>query len=648
MRKFVVTAFMIASFSAGVKAQTEINKDSLMQITHRAKADTNTINACLAMADFFLEDKQDSALYYTSIAGNLADKISATSHRYRLNYEFARIFHRQRDYKKAIEYTLANIVLSRKDGNRSQEAFSYRNLFTLYHSINKNDSALKYAQYAMKLTEEINDTFKIAMNYGNLCRLYEDITMYDSAIVYGKKGIAAGEKYHDKLGLLISLNNIAIAYMRQGNYNEALPYLSKQLAEAKLFKRARSIRLALENLANVYFNLGNTSGLIEATAQLNAFNSTDSSWKTNDRAVQFIANGNSNFLQKKFSDAESNYLKALDIAKNDVSTDEVLTAYTQLSQLKFAEQEFKAGLNYGRLADSVSNLINTTELTHNAADLEAYYQSQKKDNQIQLQQADIKQKNIINYIISGIAVSLTIISFLFYWNYRHKQTINQQRIAELEIEKKLAATEAVLQGEEKERTRIAKDLHDGLSGMLSGVKFSLQNMQGNLVMTSENQLSFARSLDMLDNSITEMRRVAHNMLPEGLVRYGLDVALKDYVTEINTTGIVTVVYQSMGLADGKISQAAAISIYRIIQELLNNVIRHAAAKNVLVQVLKEEGRLIINVEDNGKGFDTTVVENTAGIGWKNIRSRVELLNGKIDIQSAAGKGTEVNIEMNLV
>jgi signal transduction histidine kinase len=648
MRKFVALVCIGAFFYSSPFAQSEINKDSLMQIIRRAKQDTYTINACLKMADFFLDDRQDSAFYYNSIAEGLMDKASEASHRYRINYEFARIYHRQRDFKKAIEFTLKNITLAHKNGDHSQEAFSYRNLFTLYHSINKNDSALKYARYSMKLTEEINDTFKIAMNYGNLCRLYEDITMYDSAIVFGKKGIAAGEKYNDKLGLLISLNNTAIAYMRKGSYNDALPYLSKQLAEAKIFKRPRSIRLALENLADVYYNLANTSRLIETAGQLNEFNSNDSSWKANDRAVQFVVNGNACFLQKKFTDAENYYLKALEIAKNDVSTDEVSKAFGQLSELKFAMQDFKAGLNYGRLTDSVNDLINATELTHNAADLEGYYQSQKKDNQIQLQKVELKQKQIFNYVTSGIALALILISFLLYANYRHKQTINQQHIAELEIEKKLTATEAVLHGEEMERTRMAKDLHDGLSGMLSGVKFSLQNMQGNLIMTPDNQQSFARSLDMLDNAITEMRRVAHNMLPEGLVRYGIDVALKDYVTEINKTGIVTVVYQSMGLESAGIDHTVAISIYRVVQELLNNVIKHAAANTVLVQVLKEAGKLIINVEDNGKGFDTALIEHAGGMGWKNIRSRIELLNGKIDIQSAANKGTAVNIEMNII
>ena len=169
-------------------------------------------------------------------------------------------------------------------------------------------------------------------------------------------------------------------------------------------------------------------------------------------------------------------------------------------------------------------------------------------------------------------------------------------------------------------------------------------MQGNLIMTPENQQAFERSMDMLDSSIKEMRRVSHNLMPEVLVRYGLDAALKDYTTEVNKSGIIKVVYQSMGMEQNMIEQSPALGLYRIVQELLNNVIKHAAATEVLVQVFSEKDKLVVNVEDNGKGIDPAIMEKAEGMGWKNIRSRVDLLNGKIDIQSAASKGTAVNLE----
>ena len=210
----------------------------------------------------------------------------------------------------------------------------------------------------------------------------------------------------------------------------------------------------------------------------------------------------------------------------------------------------------------------------------------------------------------------------------------------------MTATEAVLKGEEQERSRLAKDLHDGLGGMLSGIKYSFQTMKGNLVMTPENHQAFERSMDMLDSSIKEMRRVAHNMMPEALVKFGLDTALKDFCNDINQTGALKVNYQSPGLQGAMIDQTTAITIYRIVQELLNNMMKHAAATQAIVQVSKTDNSIGITVEDNGKGFDPAILKNARGIGWENIQGRVDYLKGTVDIQSAPGKGTSVHIEIN--
>jgi signal transduction histidine kinase len=172
-------------------------------------------------------------------------------------------------------------------------------------------------------------------------------------------------------------------------------------------------------------------------------------------------------------------------------------------------------------------------------------------------------------------------------------------------------------------------------------------MKGNLVMTPENAQAFERSMDMLDSSIREMRRVAHNMMPEALVKFGLDTALKDFCNDINQSGALVVNYQSIGLENVQLDQTVSITIYRIVQELINNTMKHAAAKNAIVQVSKSNTGITITVEDDGKGFNPVILQGGKGIGWSNIQSRVEYLKGKLDIQSAADKGTSVHIELNI-
>jgi len=172
-------------------------------------------------------------------------------------------------------------------------------------------------------------------------------------------------------------------------------------------------------------------------------------------------------------------------------------------------------------------------------------------------------------------------------------------------------------------------------------------MKGNLIMTPDNQQAFERSMDMLDSSIKEMRRVAHNMMPEALVKFGLDTALKDFCNDINQSGALKINYQSIGLEGAVIDQMTAITIYRVVQELLNNTMKHAAAKTAIVQVSKMDGLLSVTVEDDGKGFDSTILNKPQGIGWHNIKNRIEFLKGKLDVNSAPGNGTSVHIELNV-
>jgi signal transduction histidine kinase len=307
------------------------------------------------------------------------------------------------------------------------------------------------------------------------------------------------------------------------------------------------------------------------------------------------------------------------------------------------KQAYEYFQKYKEVNDSVVDLNSKKYVT----DLEKKYETEKKDKQIVLQEARLQKQNTLNYIFVASVCVLLIIFFLIYRTYRQNQKLQQQRLSELEKERKLAATEAVLKGEEQERTRLAKDLHDGLGGMLSGMKYSLNSMKGNVIMTPENQQAFERSMDMLDSSIMEMRRVSHNMMPEALVRFGLDTALKDYCNNINQSGALQVKYQSIGLENENLDQTIAITIYRIIQELTNNTLKHAMATTAIVQVTKTDGHIALTVEDDGRGFDVAILKQSKGIGWSSIQHRVDFMKGKLDIDSVPGTGTSIHIEFDI-
>ncbi|MBK6964109.1 MAG: sensor histidine kinase [Bacteroidales bacterium] len=252
----------------------------------------------------------------------------------------------------------------------------------------------------------------------------------------------------------------------------------------------------------------------------------------------------------------------------------------------------------------------------------------------------------------GLAVVLTmaiLLVILVFRNSRYKRNIaeqhikiKEQQLSELRKERELLATRSVLQGEESERSRMARDLHDGLGGLLSGVKINLSSMKGNSIITSENAQAFDHAIRLLDTSISELRRVAHNLMPETLNHYGLKTALNDFVSEIGTVPDTRLNFRSFG-EDLRYNGQLELTVYRIAQELVNNALKHAGAGTVDLQLIASTDRVCIQVVDNGRGFIPGEAGKN-GKGLVSIRERVQAYNGRFDLESKPGDGTEISIE----
>ena len=652
MRRYSITLILLLSTTMAFGQSKSL--EGLLKDLEKAKEDTVKVSLLINIERKYFTRDLDSALYYNTLCEDLIIKINAVDYKHRCYHDFVKIYHAKNDYKKALEYCLKSIKVAKHNRNRFQEATSYRAIFNIYHNLKMNDSAVKYAVQSINLTTEIGDTTNVATNYGNLTWLYKDMSQYKKAVEYGLKGIEAGEHYQDTIGLLISLNNLALCYIELHENNKAIELFKRQYIIGKKIDRPRSIRNALINLGLAYYSTGAAKELEKTTTLLNDYNRGVTDLDSKNRCYQYLTNAYNFIYRKEFLQAEKQLLAAMDLAKRDSLTDPLFPAYITMSQVKFSQHDFVAGNYYEEKWDSLYNLNTEQQLSEYAAELETKYEVEKKESVIhhletekEIQQFSLQRKNsFIIYLISGMS-ALIIISFLTYRNIKHKQKIQQQRISELETLQQLTATEAVLKGEEQERTRIAKDLHDGLGGILSGIKFSFTTMKGNLVMTPENQQAFERSMDMLDSSIRELRRVAHNMMPEALLRFGLDAALKDFCYEINESGAVKINYLSFGPEDVDIDQTVAITLYRIVQELINNTMKHSGASSAIVQLTKSNEQLSLTVEDDGNGFDPAILKTNKGMGWVSIKNRVDFLKGKLDVTSKEGEGTSVHIEILL-
>lgn len=249
------------------------------------------------------------------------------------------------------------------------------------------------------------------------------------------------------------------------------------------------------------------------------------------------------------------------------------------------------------------------------------------------------------YYFIGIIIELIFFSLGLGFKHRMDEVEKveaKQALRLVEDRQEFERYKSMTEARETERDRIAKDLHDGVGGLLSGVKISLANIQSRLSLKADDQLVFARSLDMLDGSVQELRRVAHAMKPPSLQVFGLKAALRDYVEAVNSMKTIRAAFQVVG-EEHKLESDQELIIYRIIQELVNNILKHAQATECLVQLAYLPDQFSITVEDNGKGFDATKESN--GMGRGNIRQRVEFLKGNLDLNSSQEKGTSVQINI---
>jgi len=560
----------------------------------------------------------------------------------------------------AIYYNKSLEIFKSKNDNRSIKfrGMLQHNFGVIYHYKGKYDSAVIYYQEAARVYKELKEDGLLFLTYNNLSTLYTQILDNKTALQYAEECVQISNRLRDPFKISVASLAMAAAKTELKEYKGIDTLIDKVIKISSQSGNYYMLGMGYKFLGKYQIESANDKmgSVVSFKAALENMIKAG-----NDYEIAAVNQnlGYSYFLTGNNEQAVYYYKVAIEQSKKLELPQIEQYSLKNLSELEEKRKNFSAALGYLKDYMVVNDSVMSKTHKENIQALEAKYQSEIKDAHIlqlddekKIKDISIRQKSTLNYILTGFLTAVLFIGFLGYRNIRHKKLlikqqdqIHRQRISELEKDKQLVAVEAMLKGQQEERSRLAKDLHDGLGGLLSGVKFSLSNMKDNLMITPENMAVFERSLDMIDTSIKELRRVAHNMMPEMLTKFGLDEALKEYCNTVNGTQLINVKYQTHGL-ELRMEKSTEIIIYRIVQELLNNILKHAAATEAFVQLVKEGNRLNVVVEDNGKGFDTSIKEENVGAGLGNIRSRVEYLKGQLDIHSTPGKGTLVNIEFN--
>ncbi len=529
---------------------------------------------------------------------------------------FGAIYLNNSDYPKAIEYFNKSLEISTQKKLYVTSKKNYRSLSTLYALQENYPKSLYFANEALKLEKSAPNDLDKAFAYICLADYYDYTEVPKSSNKYYQLAYDLFKKNDSQYNMATTLMNWSIVYEESNPVRSFEMEFDAQKIFDKIYPESLYSCNNLGNMGDGLFDIVQNDSLLKSLKN-------NEIPKTKNELVTL---------------AENYYSRSLQILKKEKNAYGLFYISGNLAQLQAYKSDYKNAYSNLLLSKKLNDSIFSQKNKNAIAKLE----SEKEVLQLKTQ----NDKNAtLNKILIGSSIAIILLSFLGYRNFRNKQKIQNLKIKELEKDKQLSAVDAMLKGQEEERSRIAKDLHDGLGGLLSGTKLSFTNMKENLILTPENASLFDKSLSMLDNTISDLRKVAHNLMPESLVKFGLIEALKDFCGSIQSASNIKIDYQKIG-AERKISNTAEVFIYRIIQELVNNAVKHSKANEIMVQLAYTNNKIAITVEDDGVGYDFNEAKLNKGSGLENIAYRVDYFNGTIDTITSPSNGTSVNIELN--
>lgn len=664
--------------------------DSLFSLLNKDKPDTNKVihlnKLCVGYQSI---GNYDTALRYGNAALQLARQLPSrlgnglgwsqgVANAYN---NIGTIYYYQGDYNMALENLFAALKIREETGDREGIAASYTNIGSIYYMQGNYDKALEKHLASLKITQELllitqsPDKYRklrgsIAASYSNIGTIYTEQGNFQSnKIIQQEQYNNALENYFAALKILIETgnkhniavlyNNIGLIYDGQGNYAKAL---EKHLAALQIREEIgdkHGIADSYNNIGKIYHEQADRKQGPDNTAyreQLyqrslkNYFPSLKMYEEIgNKQGIAFSCNniGNIYLALKQFAQAVKYCNRAAEIAKEIGSKEDIKESYKNISGIYEQLNDYKNAYHYYQLYSRINDSIFNEASNKQIAEMQTKYESGKKEKENillqqknQIQQLEIErqkvERNIQIFVFIGSIVFILIISFLMYNRYRFKQKTAME--AEINRQQKLRFKE-VMDAEEKERRRIAQELHDGLGQLLSTVKLNVSATEH--LIDDANKTPFLNSLSLLDTACDEVRTISHNMMPSVLIRIGLLAALRELIRKINESRQIAV-NMEVNFTE-RLEEYAEVAVYRIVQEVLNNSIKYAHAKMIAVRLNKQKNNFLMEISDDGIGFDTSLIEKGEGIGWKNIYSRAAMLNGTVNIVSAPSAGMRLKI-----
>lgn len=549
---------------------------------------------------YYNEYEADSAIIHLHNVLKEAKKIKKNHLRWELEQDgygmLSHSYYIKGDTKKAINYLLESAKSVEKLGNKEQAAIIKGNLGNYYNNMKNYEKGIQFQKTAIKDLKALGISKNTAVFAGNIAGAYIDSNQADSARVWGKKTIKMATEQKDIASLTAGYYLTGAAFEKEDS-DSAFYYIKKSIPLATNSNNLLSLATAHNILGNIYSE------------------------------------------KSEYNEAKKNFIKSIELYKK---IGKPIGLYAPLKTLGIEANRFKdyetasKYMNeYIEYQDSVISEDNI-KLVH---ELNTKYETEKKEKLLVEQKLIIEkeqnQKRMI--LIIGILSVLTVL--VIFLLYRKNQKIKQEKTIQ---EKENEVLSAFINGEERERSRISQELHDGVASMIGVAKMNMETLPHLPEEKQKDQI--LKVVQILENTHADIRHIAHNLLPITLEKEGLIKATEQFAKEISETGILKIIVTNDSKEELTLSIQKQLMLFRMIQELINNTIKHSQAQLATIHFSQTNNTLLIEISDDGVGFIGEITKESQGL--YSIQQRMSSILGRFSFQQGVdNKGVKAILEL---
>jgi signal transduction histidine kinase len=534
-----------------------------------------------------------------------------------------------------IPIAVKGLSLASQLKKQTTAAFLLKVIGNGYYQAGQNDSATYYYTQATEAFWGLHNQDSLSTQYTELAHAFIKLKNHNKAIELYNKALSVAPKTGSRQQFMAVLSQLASLYETTGNYHEALSLFRQSFDISDSLALAEKTK---ENTSEAYSHnfMGDVMGSIKQKNETEAeiLKTIETKRSLNDTLALSINYFNLGILYKNkrmYSPALNALQNSLQFAAQIHYTDMQSSAANEIADLFEQQGDYQQSLVYLKKHMALNALSNSAD-SKTVDQLQTKYEITQREDQVLKQQFEITKRN---YWMAGIFIVILLMLFAGILYYK-----------QLRLRQRNAAMQAIIATEESERRRIAQDLHDSVSQIMSAAKINLTVIGDELPFANDEQKNrFKKAIDLVDHGFKEVRTISHNMMPWALHKTGLAQVIKQFIANIDT-GLIAFNFFSKGF-DAPFDDTTEIILYRVLQESINNVMKHANADRLDISLIRTDENISLTIEDNGKGFDTGSPEVYSGMGLNNLKSRINFLKGKVEFISEPGKGTLVSVYIPL-